>query len=636
MRSPVQTYLSGLHARVRAADPFAAHPTPGFRTASAGSPAEGLSVLYGGDPDHLGIAMTTADGFSYRVGDACEEFSIQSISKVFVYALALMDSGFDLVDGKIDVEPSGSAYNDLSSEAGSGRPKNALINIGAIAATSLVRPVGEETAFERILAVFSACAGRQLSLDEEVLRADYETGAHNRGLAWFLSSWGIIEGDPNPAFDDYTKQCAISVTAADLSMMAATLAHLGVNPATGERVFPEDVVERVLSVMLTCGMYDDSGDWVTTVGLPAKSGVGGGIIAVLPGQLGIATYSPPLDRHGNSAKGIVAHEEMSADLGLHIVRAGKPGRAVIRSHTTVDRDHSSLRRSPEDEAVLEEHGDRAHILELIGDVHFSGFEAVSRLIEELDEPQVVVLDIGKVDELSGSALMSLARLAATMDEEGIAVGVVDPDALLRRHELKRALLREAAEAGVVDGAVEAAPTDGAEGQSRLPVRIFASRHAALVWAEDAVLLSEEDAGAQPVRQQGPVLGGLSPAVRAVVRGLLTAETAEEGQVIRAPGDDFDGIRFVVSGEVHSVSPDGELMAVLRAGATFGEYALGTGAGQPFAVIAAQRSRFELLSAEALERMEAESPAAAAALWRSIAHDGYARLVQAVRGEERTE
>ena len=190
----------------------------------------------------------------------------------------------------------------------------------------------------------SACAGRELRLDEDVLAADLRDGAHNRGLSWFLSSWGIIDGDPTTAFEDYTRQCAVTVTAVDLSVMAATFANLGVNPLTDERVFTEEVVERVLSVMTTCGMYDDSGDWVATVGLPAKSGVGGGIISVLPGQLGIATFSPPLDQHGNSAKGIIVHEEMSEDLGLHFVRAGD--RRTLLHPLPRDRRLLELHRAP--------------------------------------------------------------------------------------------------------------------------------------------------------------------------------------------------------------------------------------------------------------------------------------------------
>src|SRR5690606_27485566 len=211
-----------------------------------------------------------------------------------------------------------------------------------------------QTVFDRILDTMSACAGRSLHLDEDVYQQDLADGAHNRGLAWFLSSWGIIDGDPGAAFDDYTRQCAVSVTAADLAVMASTLANLGVNPVTGARVFTEEVVERVLSVMTTCGMYDDSGDWVATVGLPAKSGVGGGIISVLPGQLGIATFSPPLDEHGNSASGILVHEEMSADLGLHFVRAATVGRSSIRGHATIDVVHSTVRRPAEADLVLAE------------------------------------------------------------------------------------------------------------------------------------------------------------------------------------------------------------------------------------------------------------------------------------------
>lgn len=607
MRSPVQSYLLSLHETVSCADPFADARLSRHRTAAAPEPEADALVLYDANPTRMGIAMTTADGHTYRVGDADVPFSIQSISKVFVYGLALMDAGFDAVDSKIDVEPSGSAYNDISSESGSGRPKNPLINIGAIAAASLVKPDEGQTVFDRILATMSACAGRPLSLDQDILDQDLRAGAHNRGLSWFLSSWGIIDGDPAPAFKDYTKQCAVTVTAADLSVMAATLANLGVNPVTGERVFTEAVVERVLSVMTTCGMYDDSGDWVATVGLPAKSGVGGGIISVLPGQLGIATFSPPLDEHGNSARGIIVHEEMSADLGLHFVRAATVGRSSIRSHATVDIAHSTVRRPAEADAVLAEHGDRAHLIELVGDLQFSGFEAVSRLIGDLDEPLCVILDFTKVDELSDVTIDSLHRLADAMAEAGISLSVVDVDGLLADH-------------------VET-----------MGIRTFAFRYAALAWAERLVLeqFGDESCFYDPEYTHAPMLDSLEPQHRRVIIDLLVKERYRPGEVVRAIGDDFDGIRFMRAGEVRTYSADGGLLAVLRAGTTFGEFALNPDGGQPFDMIATSDTTLDFLPAADIDRLGVDDPATAAALWRSITVNGYTRLAQAVRGEAQT-
>lgn len=604
MRSPVHSYLLSLHETVCGTDPFAATRLSRHRTVAAAEPEAHAKVLYGADPTQMGIAMTMADGHTYRVGDAGVEFSIQSISKVFVYALALMDAGFDAVDSKIDVEPSGSAYNDISSESGSGRPKNPLINIGAIAAVSLVRPDEGQTVFDRILETMSACAGRDLSLDQDVYEQDLAEGAHNRGLAWFLSSWGIIDGDPGDAFDDYTRQCAVSVTAADLSVMASTLANLGVNPVTGRRVFTEDVVERVLSVMTTCGMYDDSGDWVATVGLPAKSGVGGGIISVLPGQLGIATFSPPLDEHGNSASGIIVHEEMSADLGLHFVRAATVGRSSVRAHATIDVVHSTVRRPMEADMVLAEHGDHAHLVELVGDIQFAGFEAVSRLIGELDDPLCVVLDLTKVDNLAASTLDSLHRLAAAMDDAGIDLSIIDPDHLLEEH------------------------------LEDLGIESFRLRYAALAWAENLVLrhFGDESCFYSPEYANAPMLDELQPEDRRIVVDLLVQQRYREGETVRAIGDRFDGIRFMRSGEVRTYSADGSLLAVLRAGTTFGEFAMNPDGGQPFDMIVTRDTTLDFLPAEEIDRLMVDHPSTAAALWRSITVNGYTRLAQAVRGE----
>ncbi|MGB7426041.1 MAG: glutaminase A, partial [Ornithinimicrobium sp.] len=296
MRSPLQDYLDTLHRDLLP-------HTQGDIAAYAES-------LTGLDPDDFGMAMTTLDGTTYSTGDAQTGFAIQSISKAFTYALALTDRGFEAVDAKIDVEPSGEAFNEISLQAGTGRPANALINAGAIAAASLVADNAQpgprrEAGITRIMSAYSTLAGRELVVDDDVLAIERTEGDRNLALAHLLRSFGIIDGSAEGTADDYFAACAIEVTACDLSMMAAVLATGGVHPVSGERVLSPTVVSRVLSVMSTCGMYDDAGEWMVRVGLPAKSGVGGGIIAVVPGQVGIAIYSPRLDHHGNSVRGVL-------------------------------------------------------------------------------------------------------------------------------------------------------------------------------------------------------------------------------------------------------------------------------------------------------------------------------------------
>lgn len=244
------------------------------------------------DPESFGLSLSTSDGYVYESGDTAVEFTIQSISKPFTYALALELIGQDAVDAKIGVEPSGEAFNEISVDNVTKTPKNAMINAGAIAAVSLVPGAGADDRFDRILEFYSACAGRRLHVDMDVYGSEKATGNRNRAIAYMLASFGVLDDDPDEVLDVYFRQCSVRVTSTDLARMATTLARGGCNPMTGRRVSGAKVVRRTLSVMVTCGMYDATGDWVSAVGMPAKSGVGGGIVAVLPGQLGIGVYSP--------------------------------------------------------------------------------------------------------------------------------------------------------------------------------------------------------------------------------------------------------------------------------------------------------------------------------------------------------
>ncbi|MBN9621772.1 MAG: glutaminase A, partial [Actinobacteria bacterium] len=303
--SPIDAYLTRLHET--------------WLPEGTGAVADYIPPLALADPDSFGIAVTTTEGHSYEVGDSRSRFTIQSISKPFTYGLALHDRGFDAVDAKVGVEPSGEAFNSISLAPESGRPLNPMINAGAITSTSLVAGSSAAERERRVVDFYGRFAGRSLAVDAEVYESERDTGHRNRAIGHMLRAFGVLEDDPDKALDLYFRQCSVSIDCRDLSRMAATLANGGVNPLSGERILGRAIVDRVLSVMTTCGMYDSAGEWVVDVGMPAKSGVGGGVLAVLPGQLGIAVFSPPLDRHGNSVRGVEVCRQISTDLNLNLL-----------------------------------------------------------------------------------------------------------------------------------------------------------------------------------------------------------------------------------------------------------------------------------------------------------------------------
>jgi glutaminase len=273
----------------------------------------------GEEADTFAIALVTPDGDVHTAGDAETPFPLQSVSKVFVYGLALADRGRDHVLERVGVEPSGDPFNSIEFDERNHRPYNPMVNAGAMVATDLVRGADPEDQLSRILAVLRLYAGNEgLEVDQRTLRDERRGADRNRATAYLMRSQHMLEGDVEAILDLYLQQCSVHVTCRDLAVMAATLANGCVNPLTGDRVLPRDRVRDVLSVMHTCGMYDAAGQWAYDVGVPAKSGVSGGILAVVPGKLGIAVYSPGLDDHGNSARGVRVCEEISTRLGLHV------------------------------------------------------------------------------------------------------------------------------------------------------------------------------------------------------------------------------------------------------------------------------------------------------------------------------
>ena len=276
-----QNYLEGLHRDHADID--------------TGAVASYIPELLKADPAWLGIALIMVDGHVYQVGDSRQPFTIQSISKAIIYGLALEDQGIEAVLSKVDVEPSGEAFNSISLEPETGRPRNPMINTGAIATVGLIEGGTPELKFSRMLECYEKYLGHPVVIDEDVYRSEKSTGHRNRAIAYLLHNSSIIEKDPDGVLDVYFKQCSLLVTCEDLALIGATLANNGVNPITGIRALQSRYVPNVLSVMSSCGMYDYSGAWIYEIGMPAKSGVGGGIVAVLPGQFGLAVFSPRLD-----------------------------------------------------------------------------------------------------------------------------------------------------------------------------------------------------------------------------------------------------------------------------------------------------------------------------------------------------
>lgn len=287
-----------------------------YRNLNEGANADYIPALAKVDSNIYGLALVTVDGKVYTKGDIAAEVSIQSISKVFTMALVMEEQGPTAISNNMGVDATGQVFNSIVAiEQYKGAEMNALVNPGAIAATSMVSGSSRAQIWNKILAYYGDFAGRPLSVNQEVFRSEAETNQRNQAIGKLMYAYGRIKDNPDQATDIYTEQCSVSVNARDLAVMAGTLANGGVNPVTGKTVLNSAYVPKVLAVMATAGLYDDSGQWLYRTGLPAKSGVGGGIIAVSPGKFGIAVISPRLDAAGNSIRAQRAIESISNALG---------------------------------------------------------------------------------------------------------------------------------------------------------------------------------------------------------------------------------------------------------------------------------------------------------------------------------
>jgi glutaminase len=309
--APLREVLRDIHARYAAND--------------EGKVADYIPELAKADRRWFGIAIATTDGQVFEVGDCKQLFTIQSISKPFVYGQALEDHGLEHVLGKVGVEPTGEAFNAIVLDEASNRPFNPMVNAGAIATADLIKGKDFPERVTRLLNLFSRYCGRDVYIDNSVFMSERMTGHRNRAIGHLMLNFGMVGQKMEESLELYFQQCSVLVNCRDLAIMGATLAAGGVNPQTGQRAIDQRYVKYILSIMLSCGMYDYAGEWAYRVGIPSKSGVGGGIVGVIPGQFGIGVFSPPLDSKGNSVRGILACRELSERFGLHTFETGFSG-----------------------------------------------------------------------------------------------------------------------------------------------------------------------------------------------------------------------------------------------------------------------------------------------------------------------
>jgi glutaminase len=558
-----------------------------------GDVATYIPQLGAADPDWFAVCVVTVGGHAYEVGDVDQRFTIQSISKPFAYGLALEDLGVDAVSARVGVEPTGDPFNSITVDEESNRPFNPMVNAGAIVTTSLVRGATAHAKLGRIMDAFGRFVGHDLWIDEEVFQSERASGDRNRAIAYLMRNFGMLDGDVDQMLDLYFRQCSVLVTCRDLAMAAATLANRGQNPVTGERALDGHHVGNVLSVMQTCGMYDFAGEWTYTVGLPAKSGVSGGLLAVLPGQLGIGVLSPPLDARGNSVRGIEVCRRLSKDFALHPHRPAPVADGVVRRRYRTRCVRSARARSTVEEAVLVEAGDRTVVHELQGDLFFATAEVVVReVLGDLDGVDHVILDGRRVRRADAPACELVAALCDAVAASGCAV------------------LLAGFSGEIVDGIAGDA-------------RAFVDTDSALEWCEQRALaqLPADFPERTPLRDQ-QLLEGLTDVELAAVVDRVDLREVDPGTLVFRVGEPADSVCFVVEGAVSVRLPldDGRShrVAGFGPGMAVGDFGLVERGLRSADVVADERAVLASFPVDALPVIDVEHPGVAAKIYANLA------------------
>jgi glutaminase len=456
-----------------------------------------------------------------------------------------------------------------------------------------------------VLSAISAYAGRELDIDEAVFESERATGHRNRAIGHLLRNYEIIGDDPDDALDLYFRQCSVRIDCRDLALIGATLANGGTNPVTGRQAVRFEFVGSILSVMATCGVYDFSGEWTDRVGLPAKSGVGGGIVAVLPGQLAIGVYSPALDERGNSVRGVRACEAISRDLGLHWLQPPRASAATVRASYTLAAVRSKRRRPDAEERLLATQGERVRVLELQGDLRFTTFEPVLHRIAA--EPQAlvaVVLDFKRVTQVDRAATRMLVALIALCAERGVRVALTR----VRRGHLLAAL----------DAEMDPRAAAALQFHPQLDLGLEACERELLHRAGVAVVPTPTQALTLAAHA---ICQGAQAEDVALLEALVQRAHFEPGVLLVRRGDPGDAIYLLLRGQVSVVVDlaDGghKRLATLTAGMTFGELALIAGGRRSADVRADTAVECATLDAAAFARLERDRPAFSILLLRNL-------------------
>ena len=566
-----------------------------LRSCDDGTVADYIPELSTVDPELFGISLTTPDGHTHAVGDSDASFTIQSVSKAFVYGLVLDAVGAEATESRVDLEPSGDAFNEISLDPVSSKPMNAMINAGAIAVTGLTPGVGVEERFALLCDRMSAFAGRPLDFDQDVYESERDTGHRNRAIAYLLRNGGILDDRVDEDLDLYFRQCSLLVTCSDLAVMGATLANGGVNPVTGLRVISETSVERVLSVMCSSGMYNSSGTWITRVGLPAKSGVGGGVVAVLPGQLSVAVYSPRLDVQGNSVRGIAAFEELSQRFNLHLFNTPTLADQVIRRDYRLSDSGSTRRWGPDHREYLSRTASSVAVIEVQGDLFFASVERLSRAIDEETFARTFILDCSRLGLVDGPSRALLSDIAVDLERIGYQIVVVDPN-----HRFARDRLFE-----------------GLQFVDELDV--------ALEGAEYALLRAGgfENIDSRVALGDCELFADLPEEEITAVTSLMTRVEVPEGAALCRVGDAADELFVLTEGSVDVLVPSGTgrtgngRIASLSPGACVGEIALVDGRPRSADVVAGCDSVCHVLDRDGFSSIAESDPSVYTTLLRNI-------------------
>lgn len=578
--APIEEYLADLHARASRIE--------------GGAPADYIPELGKVDPDLLGIAIATVDGQVYGAGDMDVPFTIQSVSKPFMYGYALQHYGRAHVLRQVGVEPTGEAFNSIVLDEVANRPFNPMVNAGAIAIAEMMQGDTQNARVANMLELFSSLAGRKLDIDEDVFASELATGHRNRAIAYMMLNTAMIEHDPSDVLDLYFRQCSLNVTATDLAVMAATLANDGTNPITDQSIYDTQYVRDILTVMNSCGMYDYAGEWAYDVGMPAKSGVSGCIIAVIPGQIGICVYAPPIDKQGNSIRGIRVCHAISNDFQLHAFNNRTNVRTVIRRDYRANVVRSNRLRTLEERTVLAEKGRKVAVLEAQGALFFGSTEQLLRKMSQLaSDSDYVVVDFKRVHLADASACKLIVRAVRAMaqsDTTLVFASITDDGPLDR---LTRAL---------------------AESEEGHNLRRFRDADTAVEWCEDQLLaVAGSDFGTKFSLSQINLFKGLTQDECRLVESVVRPLVFDKGDVIMREGDPaklfFVLARGTVSVEikVHGNSERRKRVASIGPGLTFGEMALLDGGTRSADIVANEKVICYGLGGEELHELSEEHP-----------------------------